>query len=82
MPAIWLSSVQAEVLCPAPRAVTPAQVERVGGINQAYAWSKSFSDRFSGVVKQWKRKHPKAYRVMRPVLAAVVVGALVYWLFG
>ena len=44
--------------------------------------SKSFSDRFSGVVKQWKRKHPKAYRVMRPVLAAVVVGALVYWLFG
>lgn len=29
VPAIWLSSVQAEVLCPAPRAVTPAQVERV-----------------------------------------------------
>ena len=29
VPAIWLSCVQAEVLCPAARAVTPAQVERV-----------------------------------------------------
>ena len=66
------------------RATAPQNLddERVGGINQAYAWSKSFSDRFSGVVKQWKRKHPKAYRIMRPVLAAVVVVALVYWLFG
>lgn len=63
------------------RATAPQNLddERVGGINQAYAWSKSFSDRFSGVVKQWKRKHPKAYRVMRPVLAAVVVGR---WCIG
>ena len=29
VPAIWLSSVQAQVLCPAPKAPTPAQVERV-----------------------------------------------------
>lgn len=29
VPVIWLSSVQAALLCPAPRAVTSAQVERV-----------------------------------------------------
>jgi len=53
-----------------------------GGINKAYAWSKSSSDRFSGVVKQWKRRNPKAYRVLRPVLAVVVLTLLGYWLFG
>ena len=56
--------------------------ERVGGINQVYAWSKSSSDKFSGVVKQWKRRNPKAYRVLRPVLAVVVLTLLGYWLFG
>jgi beta-hydroxylase len=66
------------------RATAPQNLddERVGGINQAYAWSKNFSDKFSGVVKQWKRRHPKAYRVMRPVLAVVVLTLLGYWLFG
>ncbi len=43
--------------------------ERVGGINQAYAWSKRFSNKISGHVKQFKRANPKAYRVLRPVLA-------------
>ena len=56
--------------------------ERVGGINKAYAWSKTFSDRFSGVVKQWKRRHPKLYRVARPVLAVIVLVLLARWLFG
>lgn len=56
--------------------------ERVGGINKAYAWSKTFSDRFSGVVKQWKRRHPKLYRVTRPVLAVIVLVLLARWLFG
>ena len=56
--------------------------ERVGGINRAYALSKNSSDKVSGVVKQWKRRHPKAYRVMRPVLAVVVLALLGYWLFG
>src|SRR5690606_32209754 len=66
------------------RATAPQNVdeERVGGINQAYALSKRFSDTFSGAVKQWKRRHPKAYRVMRPVLAVVVLALLGYWLFG
>ncbi|MBC2383622.1 aspartyl/asparaginyl beta-hydroxylase domain-containing protein [Pseudomonas sp. WS 5106] len=66
------------------RATAPQNLddERVGGINQAYAWSKTFSDKFSGVVKQWKRKHPKAYRIARPVLAVVVLVLLWKWLFG
>jgi beta-hydroxylase len=66
------------------RATAPQNLddERVGGINQAYAWSKNFSDRFSGVVKQWKRRNPKAYRILRPVLAVVVLTLLGYWLFG
>ncbi|EPJ86776.1 MAG: aspartyl/asparaginyl beta-hydroxylase domain-containing protein [Pseudomonas sp.] len=66
------------------RATAPQNLddERVGGINRAYAWSKSFSDGFSGKVKQLKRKHPKAYRVLRPVLAVVVLTLLGYWLFG
>jgi beta-hydroxylase len=66
------------------RATAPQNLddERVGGINQAYAWSKSFSDKFSGVVKQWKRRNPKAYRILRPVLAVLVLTLLGYWLFG
>ena len=56
--------------------------ERVGGINKAYAWSKTFSDRFSGVVKQWKRRNPKLYRIARPVLAVIVLVLLGRWLFG
>ncbi len=66
------------------RATAPQNLahERVGGINQAYAWSKQFSDRFSGAIKQCKRRHPKAYRVMRPVLAIGVLGLLGHWLLG
>ncbi len=66
------------------RATAPQNLddERVGGINRAYAWSKRFSDGISGKVKQLKRKHPKAYRVLRPVLAVVVLTLLGYWLFG
>jgi beta-hydroxylase len=33
-------------------------------------------------VKQWKRKHSKAYRIARPVLAVVVLVLLWKWLFG
>jgi beta-hydroxylase len=66
------------------RATAPQNLddERVGGINRAYAWSKNSSDKVSGVVKQWKRRNPKAYRVLRPVLAVVVLTLLGYWLFG
>lgn len=66
------------------RATAPQNLddERVGGINQAYAWSKRFSDSFSGVVKQWKRRNPKLYRILRPVLAVVVLVVLWKWLFG
>ncbi|KTB54476.1 aspartyl beta-hydroxylase [Pseudomonas viridiflava ICMP 13104] len=66
------------------RATAPQNLddERVGGINQAYAFSKRFSDTFSGKVKQFKRANPKAYRVLRPVLAIIVLTLLGYWLFG
>ncbi|WP_339502307.1 aspartyl/asparaginyl beta-hydroxylase domain-containing protein [Pseudomonas silesiensis] len=66
------------------RATAPQNLdgERVGGINQAYARTKNFGDRFSGGIRQWKRRNPKAYRVMRPVLAVVVLTLLGYWLFG
>ena len=66
------------------RATAPQNLddERVGGINQAYAWSKHFSDRFSGKVKTFKRANPKAYRILRPILAVLVAAALGYWLFG
>ncbi|MNF79327.1 Aspartyl/Asparaginyl beta-hydroxylase [compost metagenome] len=73
----WISSLLG-------RATAPQNLddERVGGINRAYAWSKNSSDKVSGVVKQWKRRNPKAYRVLRPVLAVVVLTLLGYWLFG
>jgi beta-hydroxylase len=66
------------------RATAPQNLddERVGGINRAYAASKRFSDGFSGKVKQFKRRSPKAYRVLRPVLAVAVLTLLGYWLFG
>lgn len=65
------------------RATAPQNTddERVGGINQAYAWSKRFSNKISGHVKQFKRANPKAYRVLRPVLAVVVAYLLYRWLF-
>ena len=66
------------------RATAPQNVdsERVGGINQVYAWSKNSSDRFSAHFKQWKRRNPKLYRILRPVLAVLVLTLLGYWLFG
>ncbi|MBD1550680.1 aspartyl/asparaginyl beta-hydroxylase domain-containing protein [Pseudomonas typographi] len=66
------------------RATAPQNLddERVGGINQAYAWSKRSSDRISGHVKQFKRKYPKGYRIARPVLAVLVFTLVGYWLFG
>ncbi|MFC6338595.1 aspartyl beta-hydroxylase [Pseudomonas sp. CCM 7891] len=66
------------------RATAPQNLdgERVGGINQVYAWNKHFSDSVSGVVKQFKRKYPKAYRVLRPVLALLVLVVMWRWLFG
>lgn len=62
------------------RATAPQNLddERVGGINQAYAWSKQFSDKLSGGIKHWKRRNLKAYRVLRPVLAVVVLTLLGY----
>ncbi len=65
------------------RATAPQNTddERVGGINQAYAWSKRFSNKISTHVKQFKRANPKAYRVLRPVLAVVVAYLLYRWLF-
>ena len=65
------------------RATAPQNTddERVGGINQAYAWSKRFSNVISNKVKQFKRANPKVYRVMRPVLAVLVAYLLYRWLF-
>ena len=80
----WMTRINRSVSDFLGRATAPQNLddERVGGINQAYAWSKRFSDRTSSGVKQFKRRHPKAYRVLRPVLAVVVLTALGYWLFG
>ncbi|WP_095080242.1 aspartyl/asparaginyl beta-hydroxylase domain-containing protein [Pseudomonas sp. Irchel s3h17] len=66
------------------RATAPQNLddERVGGINRVYAWSKRSSDTFSAAFKQWKRRHPLLYRVLRPVLAVLVLTASGYWLFG
>lgn len=66
------------------RATAPQNLddERVGGINQAYAFSKRFSNVISAKVKQFKRSNPKAYRILRPVLAVLVLNLLGYWLFG
>jgi beta-hydroxylase len=66
------------------RATAPQNVdgERVGGINQAYAWSKNLSNVVSGRMKQFKRQHRSLYRVGRVVLAIVVAALVAYWLFG
>jgi len=73
----WVSKVLGSATAP-----QNTDDERVGGINQAYAYSKRFSDGMSTTVKQFKRRNPKAYRVMRPVLAVIVLTLLGYWLFG
>lgn len=66
------------------RATAPQNVdgERVGGINRAYAalhrWGQGSGDHLRG----WKRRHPRAYRVLKPVLAAAVAALLVVWWLG
>lgn len=66
------------------RATAPQNLndERVGGINRAYASSKRLSNGISGWVKQMKRRYPRLYRVLRPVLAVIVLLLLGQWLFG
>ena len=66
------------------RATAPQNVEdeRVGGINRIYAWSRSFSDTFSGVIKRWKRRNPSVYRALKPLLAVMMMAILGCWLFG
>ncbi|MNZ97337.1 Aspartyl/Asparaginyl beta-hydroxylase [compost metagenome] len=66
------------------RATAPQNTdgERVGGINRAYAWFKRVGDVVGSRVKQFKRRHPKTYRVLRPVLAVIVLVAMYRWIFG
>jgi len=80
----FMTSINRSVSAFLGRATAPQNTddERVGGINQAYAFSKRFSNGISGKVKQFKRANPKAYRILRPVLAVVVLTLLGYWLFG
>ncbi|TWI55566.1 beta-hydroxylase [Pseudomonas duriflava] len=65
-------------------ATTPQNVdgERVGSINQAYAFSKRFGDAIGGIVRLFKRRHPRAYKVLKPVLAVLLLAALLQWIFG
>ncbi len=73
----WISGVLG-------RATAPQNVEgeRVGAINRAYSGFKRVGNAIGGVIRQFKRKNPKAYRILRP-LAAMAIAVLLYrWIAG
>ncbi|GAB3463133.1 aspartyl/asparaginyl beta-hydroxylase domain-containing protein [Azotobacter salinestris] len=71
----WISGVLG-------RATAPQNVagERVGAINRAYGGFKRLGDALGGRVRTLKRRHPKAYRALRPLLAALLMALLYLWL--
>ena len=64
------------------RATAPQNVEgeRVGAINRAYSGFKRVGNAVGGVIRQFKRKNPKAYRILRPVAAAAIAVLLYRWI--
>ena len=66
------------------RATAPQNVEgeRVGSINQAYSVAIRGGNAIGAQVKRFKRAYPKAYRILRPVLAVILLVILYRWIFG
>ena len=65
-----------------PRHRAAEHRRRAGGRHQpGVCLEQAFSNKLSTHVKQFKRTNPKAYRVLRPVLAVVVAYLLYRWLF-
>ena len=56
--------------------------ERVGSINQAYSVAIRGGNAIGAQVKRFKRAYPKAYRILRPVLAVILLVILYRWIFG
>lgn len=73
----WISGVLG-------RATAPQNVEgeRVGSINRAYGGFKRFGDVFGVRVKRFKRRYPKGYKRLKPVLAVALLALLGWWLLG
>ncbi len=63
------------------RATAPQNVEgeRVGSINQAYSVAIRGGNAIGAQVKRFKRAYPKAYRILRPVLAVILLVILYRW---
>ena len=66
------------------RATAPQNVEgeRVGSINQAYSVAIRGGNAIGAQVKRFKRAYPKACRILRPVLAVILLVILYRWIFG
>ncbi|WP_277051596.1 aspartyl/asparaginyl beta-hydroxylase domain-containing protein [Zestomonas thermotolerans] len=64
------------------RATAPQNVEgeRVGAINRAYGLFKRIGDRLGSQVRRFKRRFPRAYRVLKPVLAILLLVLLYRWI--
>ncbi|CAD5110602.1 aspartyl/asparaginyl beta-hydroxylase domain-containing protein [Zestomonas carbonaria] len=66
------------------RATAPQNVEgeRVGAINRAYGTFKRGGDRIGAQIKRFKRRFPWAYKVLKPVLAVLLLVLLYRWIVG
>ncbi|PXC02064.1 aspartyl beta-hydroxylase, partial [Pseudomonas aeruginosa] len=51
-------------------------------INQAYSVAIRGGNAIGAQVKRFKRAYPKAYRILRPVLAVILLVILYRWIFG
>ncbi|WP_263141212.1 aspartyl/asparaginyl beta-hydroxylase domain-containing protein [Pseudomonas sp. RIT-PI-AD] len=64
------------------RATAPQNVEgeRVGAINRAYGAFKRFGNAIGAQVKRFKRRFPRGYKVLKPILAVAVLTLLGLWI--
>ncbi len=71
----WISGVLG-------RATAPQNVEgeRVGGINRAYGGFKRVGNAIGGQVKRLKRRSPRAYKILKPLLAIGLLTLLGWWI--
>ncbi|TRX75584.1 aspartyl/asparaginyl beta-hydroxylase domain-containing protein [Pseudomonas mangiferae] len=71
----WISGVLG-------RATAPQNVEgeRVGAINRAYGGFKRFGNLIGSQVKRFKRRSPRAYKILKPILAVALLTLLGWWI--
>jgi beta-hydroxylase len=73
---VWVSGVLGRATAP-----QNMEAERVGSINQAYALFKRIGDGVGAQTKRLKRRSALAYKLLRSLLAVLLLVFLYWWIF-